>query len=175
MLALPKISVQPGQLYLADRPTILQTILGSCVGVTFWSERLGAGALCHGILPRCPPGVFDSSGHRYVDFAIRYLVKQFDALGVPRRELQIKLFGGADVLPVVARAVYKPTIGALNCRSALEVVEAEGLSVQASDLGGTRGRTIRFHTGTGEVFSHRLARLNTPDASHRTAKIFHGS
>jgi len=156
---LPGISVQPGQLYLARSPAILQTILGSCVGVTFWCARLGAGALCHGVLPRCPPGAGAPDGHRYVDFVIRYLARQFDALGACRNELEVKLFGGADVLPVVAARAGKPTVGALNCRVAWEVLEQEGLRVAASDLGGIRGRSIHFHTGTGEVLVYRLATL----------------
>ena len=166
MSDLPSLSIQPGQLYLARRPMILQTILGSCVGVTFWSCRLGAGALCHGVLPRCPPVTSPLDGYRYVDFAIRYLAHQFDALGARRQDLEVKLFGGADVLPVAVRAVHKPTIGALNCRAALEVLEREGFRVLASDLGGTRGRTIHFDTGNGEVLAHRLARFSVPEAEH---------
>jgi len=161
---LPGISVQPGQLYLAREPMILQTILGSCVSVTFWSARLGAGALCHGVLPRCPRGVEGLDGHRYVDFSIRYLAQRFDALGACRQELEVKIFGGADVLPVAASAA-KPTVGALNCQAALEVLEAEGFRVAASDLGGNRGRTIHFHTETGEVFVHRLTKLHNAGRS----------
>jgi len=159
---LPKLSIQPGQLYLARRPMILQTILGSCVSATFWSARLGAGALCHGILPRCPPGTGPEEGRRYVDFAIRYLAQRFDAMGASRQELEIKLFGGADVLPVSSSRVGRPTVGAQNCRVAQETLEALGFSVLASDLGGTRGRTIHFHTGTGEVLAQRLTRLCIP-------------
>lgn len=159
MAHLPRISVQPGQLHLARHPTILRTILGSCVSATFWSARLGAGALCHGILPRCPRGTDGADGYRYVDFSIRYLAKQFDALGVSRDELEVKLFGGADVLPVAAARLAKSTVGALNCQAAWEVLEEQGLRVAASDLGGIRGRTIRFHTGTGEVLLQRLATL----------------
>ena len=155
-----EISIQPGQLYLARDPVVLQTILGSCVGVTFWSARLGVGALCHGVLPKCPSTTGASDGYRYVDFSIRHLAEQFDALGVSRQELEVKLFGGADVLPVAARA-GKPTIGSQNCQAALEVLEQEGLRVLASDLGGIRGRTIQFDTGTGEVVVYRLAALNT--------------
>jgi len=151
------IHVQPGELYLARNPAILQTILGSCVSVTFWSERLGVGALCHGVLPRSPPGVSAPEGHRYVDFVVRYLAGQFDGLRVSRRELQIKLFGGADVLPLLADRNGRPTIGALNSRAALEVLEEERLVVAASDLGGVRGRTIRFDTRTGEVLVQRFA------------------
>jgi chemotaxis protein CheD len=152
----PGISVQPGQLYLARSPVILQTILGSCVGVTFWSARLGAGALCHGVLPRCPVGASLADGHRYVDASVRYLAEQFAALGACRHELEIKVFGGADVIAIPAARMGKPTIGALNCQAALAVLEEEGFSVAASDLGGSRGRTIHFHTGTGEVLVHRL-------------------
>ena len=164
MQDLHKISLQPGHLYLARSPVILQTILGSCVGITFWSGRLGVGALCHGILPNCPRGTGPPEGHRYVDFCIRYLAQQFDSLGAGRQELQIKLFGGADVLPVITRRLDKPTIGAMNCRVAIQILEQEGLTVLASDLGGTRGRTIHFNTGTGEVLARRLARLNSAEA-----------
>jgi chemotaxis protein CheD len=159
-LILPDLDLQPGELYLSRGPAILRTILGSCVGVTFWSARLGAGALCHGVLPRCPrawpPGFSPAEGHRYVDFSIRYLAQQFDTLGASRRELEVKLFGGADVLPVPGARRHKPTVGALNCRAAIEVLHEEGFTVSASDLGGVRGRRIHFHTGPGEVLLYRL-------------------
>jgi chemotaxis protein CheD len=158
---LPDLNLQPGELYLARSPAILRTILGSCVGVTFWSKRLGAGALCHGVLPRCPanwpPDSNPADGHRYVDFSIRYLAQQFDALGARRSELEVKVFGGSDVLPVDRAAGSKPTVGAQNCAAAVEVLAEEGFTVSAADLGGQRGRRIHFHTGTGEVLLHRLA------------------
>jgi chemotaxis protein CheD len=161
---LPDLNLQPGELYLAREPAILRTILGSCVSVTFWSARLGAGALCHGVLPRCPPGVHSTvEGHRYVDFSIRSLAQQFDALGARRNELQVKMFGGADVLPAVSRT-DKPTIGTLNCEAAIDVLAAEGFTVTAADLGGVRGRKIHFHTGTGEVLVYRLAGWDIPEA-----------
>jgi chemotaxis protein CheD len=162
-LILPALDLQPGELYLARGPAILRTILGSCVGVTFWSARLGAGAMCHGVLPRSPlrwpPGSTTNDGYRYVDFSIRYLAQQFDALGASRRELQVKVFGGADVLAIGIRG-DKPTVGALNRVAAEEVLAEEGFTVIASDLGGVRGRRIHFHTGTGEVLLNRLAGVN---------------
>jgi chemotaxis protein CheD len=165
-LILPDVNLQPGELYLARRPAILRTILGSCIGVTFWSARLGAGALCHGVLPKCPAilpiGFGLSDGYRFVDFSIRYLAQQFDALGAHRHQLEVKVFGGADVLPVTGHR-HKPTVGALNCKIAMEVLEEKGFTVSASDLGGVRGRRIHFHTGTGEVLLQRLPAKNDPD------------
>jgi chemotaxis protein CheD len=157
---LPDLNLQPGELYLSRTPAILRTILGSCVGVTFWSPRLGAGALCHGVLPRAPrawPASLDAGEvYRYVDFSIRYLAQQFDALGAHRQEVEVKVFGGADVLPLLGDRGDRPTVGALNCQAAAEVLAEEGLAVTASDLGGTRGRRIHFHTGTGVVLVSRL-------------------
>lgn len=154
---LPDLDLQPGELYLARGPAILRTILGSCVGVTFWCRRLAAGALCHGVLPRCPNDSMagPAEGARYVDFSIRHLTREFEALGARREELEVKLFGGADVLPTNGRRNH-PTVGALNCLAACQVAAEEGLTVSARDLGGTRGRRIHFHTGTGEVLLHRL-------------------
>jgi chemotaxis protein CheD len=164
---LPELNLQPGELYLARNPAILRTILGSCVGVTFYSARLGAGALCHCVLPRCPLiwplGTSPTEGHRYVDFSIRYLAREFDTFGGRRQELEVKLFGGADVLPIAGTRGEKPTIGALNCAAALEVLTQEGFTIAVSDLGGARGRRIHFHTGTGQVLLQRLSDSKSPN------------
>jgi chemotaxis receptor (MCP) glutamine deamidase CheD len=98
-----------------------------------------------------------AASRRYVDFAIRDLARQFDALGVGRNEVQVKLFGGGDVLLVSNPDCSRPTVGNLNCEVATRVLRDEGFDVVASSLGGTSGINIRFHTGTGEV---QLRRLN---------------
>ena len=156
---LPQVYLQPGEVHLARTPTILRTILGSCVGVTFWSSRVGMGALCHGVLPRCPRGVLAPEGYRYVDFAIRELARRLEALGARRGELQVKVFGGADTLPVSPRAHSRQTVGRQNGDIALETLRQENLTVLMADLEGLAGRTIQFDTGTGEVLLHRLAQM----------------
>jgi len=160
-IQVPEKNLAPGEVYVTHRPMLIHTILGSCVGATFWSVRLGVGAMCHGVLPRCPdqwpPGDTIVDRYRYVDYSIRYLAQKLYALGAKRKELQVKLFGGADVLPTSNAPSAKPTVGALNCEAALQVLEQEGLAILAYDLGGTRGRKIRFCTSTGEVRVYKLA------------------
>ena len=157
---LPEVFLMPGEVHLARSPAILKTLLGSCVGVTFWDARLGIGALCHGVLPRCPPQVQGAEAYRYVDFVIHDLAEQFQALGAVRSHVQVKVFGGADVLPVLARTSPESTVGYHNWTTALKVLSAENLTVVASDLGGQVGRTIHFHTGTGEVLLRRHSQLS---------------
>jgi chemotaxis protein CheD len=147
------IYVQPGEVHLVRGPTILRTVLGSCVGVTFWNRRLGIGALCHPMLPNCPTEgnrLSVTALRRYVDSAIRDVAKQMDALGAHRRETEVKVFGGADVL-LVEHAETRPTVGHLNADRALEILAEEGYAVIAQRLGGRRGVHIDFLTTNGEV------------------------
>jgi chemotaxis protein CheD len=155
---LPEIHVQPGESRLVREPAILRTLLGSCVGIAFRIPRLGVGALCHPMLPRClakPAAILNrSAGGRYVDFAICDLARQFDALGAHRGEVEVRLFGGGDVLLMFDDAA-RPTVGRLNIEVAMKVLEEEGFAVSASSLGGKRGINIRFNTQTGEVLLKR--------------------
>ncbi len=156
--ALPEVYVQPGELRLVKEPTMLRTLLGSCVGIVFRVPRLGLGALCHPMLPRFPAklgaSLSRSAGRRYVDYAIRDLARQFDALGARRDEVEVKLFGGGDVL-VMEAGSKRPTVGKLNREVAVKVLAEEGFGVVASSLGGTRGVNIHFNTQTGEVLLQR--------------------
>jgi chemotaxis protein CheD len=163
----PEVYVQPGESHLVRGPAVMRTLLGSCVGVTFWHERLRIGALCHPMLP-CHPG--DARGRlsldaarRYVDFAIRDLAAQFDSLGARRQEVEIKVFGGADVLDV-REGQSRPTVGSLNREKALEVLEDEGFNVAATRLGGPCGFRIDFYTATGEVRLRTLTSARAPAA-----------
>jgi len=156
--SLPEVYVQPGESHLVHKPVILRTLLGSCVGITFWVPRLGLAAICHAVLPICPAkpqtelSLADS--RRYVDFAISDIARQFDSFGARRSEVQVKLFGGGDVLPL-EKAIH-PTIGKLNCESALRALREERLEIVASSLGGSCGLNIQFDTGSGEVLLRRL-------------------
>lgn len=152
------IYVQPGEVHLVRVPATLRTVLGSCVGVTFWNERLGIAALCHPMLPRCPAEASRMTAAallRYVDFAIREVAKQLDALGARRRETEVKVFGGADVLQV-EHAETRPTVGRLNADRALQILTEEGYTVIAQRLGGKQGIHIDFLTTNGEVRLRKL-------------------
>jgi chemotaxis protein CheD len=101
-------------------------------------------------MPCCPV-----NRRRYVDFSIRDIARQLDSYGARRNEVQVKLFGGADVLMVNDQA-SQLTVGRLNCETAIQVLHDEGFDVIASSLGGASGVNIQFHTGTGEVLLRRL-------------------
>lgn len=155
----PEIYIHPGESQLTTEPVVFRTVLGSCVAIAFLAPSGGVGAICHPMLPSRPPRSTEGgslrTSRRYVDFAIRDLASQFDALGIDRRQMKVKVFGGADVLLTSADR-KQPTIGRMNCEAALRVLREEGLQIVASSLGGNSGLKLDFNTGTGEVLVRRL-------------------
>ena len=68
-------------------------------------SRAALGMLARSAIPCCRTARSQTAVHsnpltarRYVDFAIRDIAQQFDNLGVNRDEVEVKLFGGGDVL-----------------------------------------------------------------------------
>jgi chemotaxis protein CheD len=158
---LAELYVLPGESHLVYQPTVIRTLLYSCVGVTVRCSRLGIGALCHPMLPRAPkipehikPNLADM--RRYVDFTLKDLIEQFDQLGAHRPEIEVKLFGGADVLIVNNPDESRPTVGRMNLEMAVKVLREEGFCISASCVGGNTGYHIQFNTLSGEVLLRRL-------------------
>jgi chemotaxis protein CheD len=84
-----------------------------------------------------------------------WMLEWFDKQGIPRREIEVKLFGGADVLIPGNICNGGKTIGRKNIQKALEIVETENLNLIAHDVGGRRGRKISFYTHTGQILVER--------------------
>lgn len=144
--------LKPGELAVTEVPTRVSTVLGSCVAVTFFNRRLQYGAICHAMLPH---GRGDIS-FKYVDGAFDYMLGRFALAGIERHEIEVKLFGGADVLPK-SESQYAPlSVGRQNIVAAKALIEQEGLQLQASNVGGPLGRKIHFFTHTGEVLLKRV-------------------
>jgi chemotaxis protein CheD len=155
------IFLKPGEIFVSQEPAVVSTILGSCVAVTVFNRRLKVGGICHALLPE-NRSLRDDDYGRYVDGAIAHVLKRLEAMGIQKNEMQIKLFGGADVIDIVD--VTKPSVGKQNIAKALETIRHEELVVSHSDVGGDAGRKIRFCTHTGTVFLKRIQRIPKAEA-----------
>jgi len=161
------VYLKPGEMHFAKQPTLVVTVLGSCVAITMFSRRAGLGAICHGLLPRCKGqkqcGQDCLEGFKYVDCSIRRMATLFDERGVLRREIEVKCFGGADMFSRDLNKREAVSVGKQNLTIAQQVLASEGLSLKIADVGGIRGRKILFYTDTGDVFLKRLTKVNDPD------------
>jgi chemotaxis protein CheD len=163
-----QIYLKPGDIYLSAKPALISTLLGSCVSVTMFNPRLKAGAICHGLLPSCKGKepreceIFCSDGIRYVDCSIMRMLEWFLQLGVEREEIDVKVFGGSDMIGCT-EIKSRATVGQQNISKAFQVLEMERLRIAASDVGGLRGRKLFFSTHTGEVLLKRLRKSANRD------------
>jgi len=137
----------------------VETVLGSCVAIAMFSPRYLVGSLSHCMLPSCgnPKSrtVNCPKEARFVDCALHCMLDWFLQRGIRRREIVVKVFGGADMFSG-SEGNSRMGVGRQNIESALQVIEQEGLYLAAFDLGGMGGRKIFFKTYTGEIFLKRL-------------------
>ncbi|WP_420264409.1 chemotaxis protein CheD [Candidatus Magnetominusculus dajiuhuensis] len=156
-MGLPLVFLKPGEVYITGKPALVKTVLGSCVSITMFEPMRRTAAICHGMLPDC---VGEGCGEcpeklKYVTCSIKYILNKMRDRGVNARDIEVKAFGGGDVL-TYKNYDAKATVGRQNIDAALEILGALGLKPKTSDLGGDRGRKIFFNTQTGEVLLRKL-------------------
>ena len=160
---LPTVYLKPGEIYFSDKPTMVSTVLGSCVSVTMFSASSCIGAICHGLLSNCKnnDAKICAKGqcmerYKYVDCSIYEMLKKINAAGLKKSELEVKFFGGSEMITSKDKKPGWKTVGQENIMTAARIIQSEGLNLISYDVGGTAGRKIHFNTGTGEVFLKRL-------------------
>ncbi|MEP6999100.1 MAG: chemotaxis protein CheD [bacterium] len=152
MSAPVEVYLHPGDVYASARPTIVTTILGSCVSVCISDRASAIGGLNHYLLADQRAG--DTPSTRYGPTAIETLISHVVALGASRARLVAKLFGGANVLHAFQDGVHH--IGAANVDVARALLAEHNIPICAEDVGGTRGRHLTFSVTDGTVSVRKL-------------------
>jgi len=156
---LKHVYLKPGEMHFAENPTSVATVLGSCLSVVMFNRRLAIGAICHGLLPSCRRKVkCDKScaeGLRFVDCSINRMLERFNKKGVSINEIDVKIFGGADMFGE-SDSNRGNGVGSQNIEIALKMIKELSLKLISSDTGGVRGRKLYFYTHTGDVYLKRL-------------------
>jgi len=142
-----RVFLSPGEVVGADAPTLITTVLGSCVAITLWDKDRRIGGINHFVLPR------GGDSARYGEIAVRALLEDVLARGAHLRSLEAKVFGGAAVLPTNGEG----SVGTANVAFALGELERRGIPVVARRTGGQRGRLLVFNTASGDAFVRWLA------------------
>lgn len=145
----------PGAIFAHTTPHLVRTILGSCVAVCIWDPILRVGGINHFQLP-----LWNGTGlasPKYGNIAIDKLIKKMLSFGSQQKELQVKLFGGAEIITTQKRHF---NIGERNIMLALDVIKDAGIPIVSSALGGQFGRKIRFYTESGDVLLQLIKKTN---------------
>lgn len=148
--------VLQGETRVADDPDmVMTTILGSCVAACVWDPIAQVGGMNHFLLPGCeksPDGALGYGVH-----AMELLVNGLTQRGALRRNLKVKLLGGAKMRDGGS------DIGAENANFARWFVENEGFELVDCCLGGRRGRNIRFWPVGGRIQRRFMEKTQSVD------------
>ena len=154
----PKIFLQTGDCYLGVRPTLVTTVLGSCVAVTMSAPHRQIGAICHAFLPdsaKFNAREKDPQVCRFVDTAVESMLASLMRLKISPEELVVKVFGGAAGIMSGNRCTLYD-IGTRNLDAVQERLTDHGIRVTRSSTGGCQGRKLLFLTHTGDVWVKML-------------------
>jgi chemotaxis protein CheD len=154
-LELTKVRILPGEHHVTDDPgRTIVTVLGSCVSACIRDYAAEVGGMNHFMLPQSESGDWGeaTASLRYENFAMERLINDILARGGRRNSLEIKVFGGANVLQ------NGSNIGWLNAQFVEGYLAAERLPIAARHLYGIYPRRIHYVPSTGKVSMLELRR-----------------
>ena len=149
------VKVFPGDHYVtADADEMLVTILGSCVTACIRDPLIGVGGMNHFMLPESGGSGWDSASAsmRYGNVAMERLINDILKRGGARERLEIKVFGGGNVMNGTTN------IGHRNAEFVEQYLAAEGLPIAAHHLRGNLPRRVHYFPATGKVMLLELQR-----------------
>lgn len=150
MKLLEQYYLQPGFIYATIEGTLVKTVLGSCVAVCLWDQRLGSGGVNHYIYPR---RLNHQPTSNYGDVAIPYLIRLMTKLGSNHSDLVAHVVGGAT------SPLINSSIGQENSMVAKEILLKYGIRVATWDIGGSIGRKVIFNTGNGNLLVNNCMQI----------------
>ena len=157
----PAAKILPGEYYVSIGHELISTVLGSCVSACIRDPDTGVGGMNHFMLPGDGhQGMANWGGSqclstRYGVAAMESLINDVLKQGARKSRLEVKLFGGGDILQL-----QNSNVGEKNVKFVQEFVQAEGLHVAAADLGGPNPRSVIYFPGSGRVLMRRLRALH---------------
>jgi chemotaxis protein CheD len=144
------VKVLPGEHYVSTAgQEMVVTVLGSCVAACVWDPRLRIGGMNHFMLPDAGENVPIDKAMRYGNFAMEALLNDVLRRGARRESLEIKVFGGGNVLQSMGNTTVP--IGDRNSEYVRRYLNEEGYTIAAEDLGGIHPRRIHFFPRLGKV------------------------
>lgn len=147
------VKIFAGDWYVTKDPgECMATILGSCVAACIRDPILGIGGMNHFLLPGEDNKIHTTDAARYGVYAMESLLNGIFSLGGRKERLEVKVFGGGNVINNSAK------IGSKNARFVRDFLRTEGYRIMSEDLEGTHPRRVHYYPATGKVMMRLLRR-----------------
>ena len=165
----PGVTIHIGKIHVAKEPTVIKTVVGSCIAVCLFDPVLRLGGMNHFLLPTPCNGDTPADPARFGIHAMELLIGAMQKSGGDRRRLQAKVFGGGHVLAFSAQTDSVP---AQNIRFIQQFLATERVPVLGWDLGGYLPRRVHFYTDTGAAYVKRTEAAYAEQVRDRVERQF---
>lgn len=145
--------IMPGEYYVTRHDELIATTLGSCISACIRDPAVGIGGMNHFMLPadeRAAASSYDMSA-RYGNFAMEHMINDILKNGGRRERLEVKVFGGGNVLPSMT------AIGSKNIAFVRDYLHTEGFRITSEDMGGPHPRKVIYFPASGRVMMQRVS------------------
>ncbi len=156
-LKLYEYYLKPGYIYLNREPSVISTVVGSCVMVSLWDCGQKYGGAVHYQYPFI--GDKQEATARYGNVAITHLVRMLLDEEADRENMRAQIFGGA-ALPGLAQCTE---VARENIRIARGVLRRFNIRIVSEDVGGDVGRKLVYNTFSNEVIVFKATQLRRED------------
>ncbi len=147
--------LMPGKFFITDKSVIIETVVGSCVSVCLYNVESGEAAINH-FLQDVPLAKEKVDIGQYGLTSTEHIVNVLTARDPVPDHYVAQVFGGADL---VEEGQAGGDIGGRNVQIARQILNVHRIRIIREEVGGKRGRCIRFNTATNTVFCEFTDRL----------------
>jgi len=109
-----------------------------------------------GPIPNANALPHNAERYKYLSEAITFMAGKFRMMGMAMHEIEVKMFGGGNVIGQSVQQNSDRWIGTVNIQAAQALLETESLAIKTGCVGGNMGRKILFNTYTGDVLHRYL-------------------
>lgn len=143
--------VPPGEFGVTTGDSaLLETHLGSCVGVCLYDRYSLVGGLVHIVLPQGSKEKEELFPARYARTGIPLLLTEMVRHGASRENIVAEIAGGALILTNQKLSVDM-NIGRRNSEKAREILIQEGIPIINETIGGYLGKVLRLDPNSGKT------------------------
>ena len=158
-----EVRLNPGEFFFGAGKIRIQTLLGSCVAMTFWHPKKRIGGMCHYLLPERRGNKKWSKG-AFADECLELFMQEITKAHTVPSDYEVKLFGGSTMFApkpkthktnLVSLSGKENNISKTNIEAGFALLNKHHLKVKTSDVGGFVHRTIFLELWNGDVWVKR--------------------
>jgi len=129
--------------------TLCTVPLGACLCLAIYDPVAKAAGILHSMLPdsSIDPVRGTTKPGMFLDTGLAALLKEAERFNMKRENLRVFAAGGGRILDDGAYF----NIGQRNFEALEKLLAAQGLKLEAHDVGGLANRSLRLNVATGEV------------------------